>query len=99
MSSTQLSNETTIEAIAPAATAEKFEVTTIPVADVDRAKAFYLGLGWRLDIDFEPGPGIAGRPVHAARLPRLDPVRQGHEHDDRARPGPVPGRRRHRGRP
>ena len=60
MSSTQLSNETTIEAIAPAATAEKFEVTTIPVADVDRAKAFYLGLGWRLDIDFEPGPGTRG---------------------------------------
>jgi catechol 2,3-dioxygenase-like lactoylglutathione lyase family enzyme len=32
----------------------KFEVTTLPVADVDRAKAFYLGLGWRLDIDFMP---------------------------------------------
>ena len=60
MSSNQLSNETTIEAIAPAATAERFEVTTIPVADVDRAKAFYLGLGWRLDIDFEPGPGTRG---------------------------------------
>jgi catechol 2,3-dioxygenase-like lactoylglutathione lyase family enzyme len=34
-----------------------FEVTTLPVADVDRAKAFYQGLGWRLDIDFEPAPG------------------------------------------
>ena len=29
----------------------KFEVTTLPVADVDRAKAFYESLGWRLDID------------------------------------------------
>jgi catechol 2,3-dioxygenase-like lactoylglutathione lyase family enzyme len=29
----------------------KFEVTTLPVADVDRAKAFYQGLGWRLDIE------------------------------------------------
>jgi catechol 2,3-dioxygenase-like lactoylglutathione lyase family enzyme len=32
----------------------KFEVTTLPVADVDRAKDFYLRLGWRLDIDFKP---------------------------------------------
>jgi catechol 2,3-dioxygenase-like lactoylglutathione lyase family enzyme len=37
---------------------QKFEVTKIPVADVDRAKAFYVGLGWRMDIDFEPAPGI-----------------------------------------
>jgi catechol 2,3-dioxygenase-like lactoylglutathione lyase family enzyme len=30
----------------------KLEVVVIPVADVDRAKAFYTGLGWRLDADF-----------------------------------------------
>ena len=36
------------------------EVVTLPVADVDRAKEFYEGLGWRLDIDFEPGPGLRG---------------------------------------
>jgi len=30
----------------------RFEVTALPVADVDRAKAFYEGLGWRLDADF-----------------------------------------------
>jgi catechol 2,3-dioxygenase-like lactoylglutathione lyase family enzyme len=30
----------------------KFEVVVIPVADVDRAKEFYAGLGWRLDADF-----------------------------------------------
>jgi catechol 2,3-dioxygenase-like lactoylglutathione lyase family enzyme len=36
------------------------EVVTLPVADVDRAKAFYAGLGWRMDIDFEPGPGLRG---------------------------------------
>jgi catechol 2,3-dioxygenase-like lactoylglutathione lyase family enzyme len=30
----------------------KLEVITIPVSDVDRAKAFYGGLGWRLDADF-----------------------------------------------
>jgi catechol 2,3-dioxygenase-like lactoylglutathione lyase family enzyme len=30
---------------------EKLEVVVIPVADVDRAKEFYLSLGWRLDAD------------------------------------------------
>src|SRR5436309_1860057 len=30
----------------------KFEVIVIPVADVDRSKAFYSKLGWRLDADF-----------------------------------------------
>lgn len=30
----------------------KLEVVVIPVSDVDRAKAFYAGLGWRLDADF-----------------------------------------------
>src|SRR3954447_22577178 len=38
---------------APGTTVDlKFEVTVIPVADVDRAKSFYAGLGWRLDADF-----------------------------------------------
>jgi len=30
----------------------KLEIVVIPVSDVDRAKQFYLGLGWRLDADF-----------------------------------------------
>jgi len=29
----------------------RFEVAVLPVADDDRAKAFYQGLGWRLDAD------------------------------------------------
>ena len=36
----------------------RFEVTRLPVGDVDRAKAFYQRLGWRLDIDFKPTPEI-----------------------------------------
>ena len=32
----------------------KLEVVVIPVADVDRAKEFYTGLGWRLDADVAP---------------------------------------------
>jgi catechol 2,3-dioxygenase-like lactoylglutathione lyase family enzyme len=31
------------------------EVLTLPMADVDRAKSFYQGLGWRFDITDEPG--------------------------------------------
>jgi catechol 2,3-dioxygenase-like lactoylglutathione lyase family enzyme len=30
----------------------KLEVVVVPVADVDRAKQFYKGLGWREDADF-----------------------------------------------
>lgn len=30
----------------------KLEVVVIPVRDAETAKAFYLGLGWRLDADF-----------------------------------------------
>jgi catechol 2,3-dioxygenase-like lactoylglutathione lyase family enzyme len=30
----------------------KLEIVVIPVSDVDRAKEFYAGLGWRLDADF-----------------------------------------------
>lgn len=30
----------------------KLEAVVIPVSDVDRAKDFYRGLGWRLDADF-----------------------------------------------
>ena len=30
----------------------KLEVVVIPVADPDRSKEFYAGLGWRLDADF-----------------------------------------------
>src|ERR1700733_8767539 len=35
----------------------KLEIVVIPVSDVDRAKAFYAGLGWRLDADFAAGDG------------------------------------------
>jgi catechol 2,3-dioxygenase-like lactoylglutathione lyase family enzyme len=33
----------------------KIEVIALPVADVDRSKAFYAGLGWRLDADIVRG--------------------------------------------
>src|SRR5262249_42520264 len=36
--------------------AMKLEVVVLGVSDVDRAKAFYQKLGWRLDADFATGP-------------------------------------------
>jgi catechol 2,3-dioxygenase-like lactoylglutathione lyase family enzyme len=36
----------------------KLEVVILPVSDVDRAKDFYVGLGWRLDADFSGAGGF-----------------------------------------
>jgi len=36
----------------------KLEIDVIPVSDVDRAKGFYERLGWRLDDDASPLPGL-----------------------------------------
>jgi catechol 2,3-dioxygenase-like lactoylglutathione lyase family enzyme len=47
----------------------KLEVVTIPVSDVDRAKAFYESLGWRLDADIAVGDAfrvIQFTPTHSA---------------------------------
>jgi catechol 2,3-dioxygenase-like lactoylglutathione lyase family enzyme len=30
----------------------RLEIVVLPVSDLDRAKQFYVGLGWRLDADF-----------------------------------------------
>ena len=38
----------------------RLEVVVIPVSDVDRAKAFYGGLGWRLDADSQFDNGFRG---------------------------------------
>jgi catechol 2,3-dioxygenase-like lactoylglutathione lyase family enzyme len=38
----------------------KLEVVLLGVSDVDRAKAFYEKLGWRLDIDIAPSDGFRG---------------------------------------
>ena len=41
----------------------KLEVVVVPVTDVDRAKAFYVGkLGFHLDADVRPTPAL--RVVH-----------------------------------
>ena len=60
MNSTDASAETATPSAPPKPGEVRIEVVTLPVSDVDRAKAFYEGLGWQLDIDFEPRPGVRG---------------------------------------
>jgi len=55
MSSAQGAGDAGGAGTAPGGTAMRFEAITLPVADVDRAKAFYTGLGWRLDADLADG--------------------------------------------
>src|SRR4051794_530479 len=55
MSSTEPRSETAGEIPGARGSDMKLEVVVIPVADVDRAKRFYGGLGWRLDADFAAG--------------------------------------------
>src|SRR5580658_1102834 len=51
MCATQLRSSDPSGALAVGNVAMNLEVVVIPVSDVDRAKAFYLGLGWRLGAD------------------------------------------------
>ena len=55
MSSTQTIPKRATQVPGAAMVDLKLEVVAIPVSDVDRAKAFYLSLGWTLDADFTIG--------------------------------------------
>jgi catechol 2,3-dioxygenase-like lactoylglutathione lyase family enzyme len=57
MSSPQVSTkQQSVTGVPVAATVDlKLEVIALPVSDIDRAKAFYGGLGWALDADFMIG--------------------------------------------
>ena len=58
MSTASESSETSAQTPQPGTIEMKLEVVSIPVSDVDRAKAFYASLGWRLDADFELGRDV-----------------------------------------
>ena len=60
MSATEVRSESANETTKPRRVDMKLEVVVIPVADVDRAKRFYGGLGWRLDADFVVGDAFRG---------------------------------------
>ena len=60
MSATEVRSESANETTKSRWVDMKLEVVVIPVADVDRAKRFYGGLGWRLDADFVVGDAFRG---------------------------------------
>ncbi|MBR0740801.1 VOC family protein [Bradyrhizobium liaoningense] len=55
MATTEIDRTITTKPSASRSLDLKLEVVVIPVSDVDRAKAFYTRLGWRLDADFTSG--------------------------------------------
>jgi catechol 2,3-dioxygenase-like lactoylglutathione lyase family enzyme len=55
MSNTGVTPDASTEVFRPATIHLTLEVVTLPVSDVDRAKRFYQGLGWRLDADIVRG--------------------------------------------
>ncbi|HTZ59063.1 MAG TPA: VOC family protein [Acidobacteriaceae bacterium] len=58
MSTTAVKPSDIVRSNNPANTAKidtKLEIVVIPVSDIDRAKAFYQSLGWRLDADYDNG--------------------------------------------
>jgi catechol 2,3-dioxygenase-like lactoylglutathione lyase family enzyme len=55
MTTTQTRDEDATETPSPPRIALRLEVDVLPVSDVERAKRFYLSLGWRLDGDFADG--------------------------------------------
>ena len=52
MSTTEIRTDQAASATIAGQVDLKLEAVVIPVSDVDRAKAFYANLGWRLDADF-----------------------------------------------
>ena len=57
MNSIDVSSESATGSAPPKAGEIRLEVVPVPVSDVDRAKEFYGGLGWREDADFDLGGG------------------------------------------
>jgi catechol 2,3-dioxygenase-like lactoylglutathione lyase family enzyme len=55
MNAKEVHSETAVETPHAKTVDMKLEIVVIPVSDVDRAKGFYGGLGWRLDADFAAG--------------------------------------------
>jgi catechol 2,3-dioxygenase-like lactoylglutathione lyase family enzyme len=67
----------------------KLEVVVVPVADVDRAKQFYLSLGWREDVDIAGPQGY--RAVHFTPPGSTVSILIGNKGVTPAEPGSVAG--------
>ena len=69
MSSTEVSPTSSTDVPGMGTCDMRLEVVTLPVSDVDRAKRFYEGLGWRCDADIVVGENFRAvqlTPPHSA---------------------------------
>jgi catechol 2,3-dioxygenase-like lactoylglutathione lyase family enzyme len=69
MSSNGVTSGASTKSPEPGTVDMKLEVVTLPVTDIDRAKRFYQGLGWRLDADILAGDAFRAvqlTPPHSA---------------------------------
>src|SRR5262245_47921290 len=58
MNSTDVTSGSAAASAPPQPGEMRLEVVPLPVADIDRSKQFYEGLGWRLDADLEFGEDV-----------------------------------------
>jgi len=89
MSSIAMNTETQVQAPKTGAVDFKLEVVVVPVADVDRAKRFYLGLGWREDVDVAGPQGY--RALHMTPTGSTASILIGNQGVTSAQPGSVAG--------
>ena len=67
----------------------KLEVVMVPVADVDRAKQFYVSLGWREDVDIAGPHGY--RALHMTPTGSTASILIGNKGVTPAEPGSIAG--------
>jgi catechol 2,3-dioxygenase-like lactoylglutathione lyase family enzyme len=89
MSTIAMNTETQVQAPQIGTVNFKLEVVVVPVADVDRAKAFYQGLGWREDVDIAGPQGY--RALHMTPTGSTASILIGNRGVTPAEPGSVAG--------
>jgi catechol 2,3-dioxygenase-like lactoylglutathione lyase family enzyme len=89
MSTIDVSSEATARVPETGKVDFKLEVVIVPVADVDRAKRFYLGLGWREDVDVAGPQGY--RALHMTPTGSSASILIGNRGVTSAQPGSVAG--------
>jgi len=89
MSTIEMSSEKSVQVPETGTADFKLEVVVLPVSDVDRAKRFYLSLGWREDIDIAGPQGY--RAVHFTPPGSTASILIGNKGVTQAEPGSIAG--------
>jgi catechol 2,3-dioxygenase-like lactoylglutathione lyase family enzyme len=89
MSTIEMNTETQVQVPETRPVNFKLEVVVVPVADADRAKRFYQGLGWREDVDVAGPNGY--RAVHMTPPGSTASILIGNKGVTSAEPGSIAG--------